>query len=363
MGQTPTNDCDSAPTVGGGTYFFDTSGMTPNHWGLGTCGVSSNSPDVWLKVVSGMSGNMTVETCGLAFFDTVLAAFDGCGGNQLACNDDACSLQSRITFPVTAGVPVVIRISGYNGASGSGSVNIIEPQPPPPGTFEEIGDAGELPGTAMVVAGSGPLNAIRGNNTGSDVDMYLFEMCDPGQFSATTVGGATWDTQLFLFDSQGRGISHNDDSSSTLQSTLTNLYTWNLPAGRYLLAISGYNRDPLNAAGQLIWNNTPFGVERQPDGPGAIAGDITVAFWTGTSGSGVYQINLTGACFVSTCPGTGSGACSRADWNEDGTVDFNDFLAFLNDFNAEDPCADLNQDGTVDFNDFLEFLNIYNVGC
>ncbi len=66
---------------------------------------------------------------------------------------------------------------------------------------------------------------------------------------------------------------------------------------------------------------------------------------------------------VSGCPGTGAGACSRADWNEDGAIDFNDFLAFLNDFNAEDPCADLNGDGVVDFNDFLEFLNIYNLGC
>ncbi|MBM4108261.1 MAG: hypothetical protein FJ255_05540 [Phycisphaerae bacterium] len=63
------------------------------------------------------------------------------------------------------------------------------------------------------------------------------------------------------------------------------------------------------------------------------------------------------------CPGTGSGACSRADWNEDGVIDFNDFLSFLNDFNAQIGCADLNQDGVVDFNDFLEFLNLYNVGC
>jgi hypothetical protein len=63
------------------------------------------------------------------------------------------------------------------------------------------------------------------------------------------------------------------------------------------------------------------------------------------------------------CPGTGSGACSRADWNEDGVIDFNDFLAFLNDFNTADPCADLNSDGVVDFNDFLAFFNIYSVGC
>jgi hypothetical protein len=52
-----------------------------------------------------------------------------------------------------------------------------------------------------------------------------------------------------------------------------------------------------------------------------------------------------------------------ADWNGDGVVDFNDFLAFLNDYNTGDPRADLNGDGTVDFNDFLEFLNHYNTPC
>jgi hypothetical protein len=63
------------------------------------------------------------------------------------------------------------------------------------------------------------------------------------------------------------------------------------------------------------------------------------------------------------CPGQGPGACSPGDWNEDGAIDFNDLLAFLNTFNAADPCADLNADGAVDFNDLLEFLNLYNVGC
>jgi hypothetical protein len=52
-----------------------------------------------------------------------------------------------------------------------------------------------------------------------------------------------------------------------------------------------------------------------------------------------------------------------ADWNGDGTVDFNDFLAFLNDYNAGASRADLNGDGVVDFNDFLAYLNLYNAGC
>lgn len=52
-----------------------------------------------------------------------------------------------------------------------------------------------------------------------------------------------------------------------------------------------------------------------------------------------------------------------ADWNADGVVDFNDFLEYLNAYNAGDPSADLNADGVVDFNDLLEYLNLFNQPC
>lgn len=52
-----------------------------------------------------------------------------------------------------------------------------------------------------------------------------------------------------------------------------------------------------------------------------------------------------------------------ADWDRNGVVDFNDLLAFLNDFNAGDPEADLDGSGEVDFNDFLAFLNLFNTPC
>jgi hypothetical protein len=55
-------------------------------------------------------------------------------------------------------------------------------------------------------------------------------------------------------------------------------------------------------------------------------------------------------------------ACA-GDWNGDGVVDFNDLLAYLNDYNAAAPRADVNGDGIVDFNDLLEFLNLYNTTC
>jgi len=67
----------------------------------------------------------------------------------------------------------------------------------------------------------------------------------------------------------------------------------------------------------------------------------------GTQGRGAWRLPIS-------CP---------ADVNADGVIDFNDFLAFLNLFNALDPDADLNADGSLDFNDLLIFLNLFNAPC
>ena len=181
-------------------------------------------------------------------------------------------------------------------------------------TADGGGDSGDLPATAQVVLGSGPLTAITGNLGASDVDMYQIIICDPLNFEATTVGGATFDTQLWLFDLNGNGVLHNDDDPSSttgvLQSRIGvnagNVFpagqTWadwasaNLPAGLYYIAISRYNRDPRNAANAFIWNNSPFGQQRTPDGPGR-PGPVDNWFGT-TAAAGAYTIFLQGACFV-----------------------------------------------------------------
>lgn len=51
------------------------------------------------------------------------------------------------------------------------------------------------------------------------------------------------------------------------------------------------------------------------------------------------------------------------DYVPDGTIDFLDYLEFLNLYDAQDPLADLTHDGTVDFGDYLEFLNYFDGGC
>ena len=67
--------------------------------------------------------------------------------------------------------------------------------------------------------------------------------------------------------------------------------------------------------------------------------------------------------------------CSVADVVADGTIDGNDFIAFINSFGigdaTVDPAADvagagtdgLLPDGTIDGNDFIAFINAFAIGC
>ena len=59
----------------------------------------------------------------------------------------------------------------------------------------------------------------------------------------------------------------------------------------------------------------------------------------------------------------GGGTCCPADFNGDGTVDFFDYLDFVQAFDAEDPSADFNGDGNIDFFDYLDFVQAFSAGC
>jgi hypothetical protein len=163
-------------------------------------------------------------------------------------------------------------------------------------THTEIGDAPSLPpGQAPV--GSGALDSISGSLGPGDLE-DLYRICVIGNtFSATTIGGATFDTQLFLFAENGEGVAQgtvaNDDSSVYILSTLppggtslANGGTLNYPPGVYYLAISGFDRDPVSGE-NLIFPNAGGVVGPNPD-----AGSLTG--WSGDGEVGSYTITLTG---------------------------------------------------------------------
>lgn len=124
--------CASAIAVTNGTYSGSTATATRD--GSASCGSSSTTKDVWYKYTASASGTLSLNSCGSGY-DTVLSVHSACVGtssNQLACNDD-CSgspcggVNSCLTRAVTAGVTYYIRVSGYNGASGSFTLNVSGP--------------------------------------------------------------------------------------------------------------------------------------------------------------------------------------------------------------------------------------------
>jgi len=125
--------CGAAVPVNEGVYTFNTAGGAND----GSTSCALTGPDSWICYVPTFTGTQTVQTCGLSGFDTVLSAHSAPCGPQITCNDDACALQSSMSFGVTSGVSVWIRVARFSSGAGSGSVLIGTPPPPlpPPPAF------------------------------------------------------------------------------------------------------------------------------------------------------------------------------------------------------------------------------------
>ena len=166
--------------------------------------------------------------------------------------------------------------------------------------WQEVGDAPALiPGQAVVGRPNMQVANITGSFLGADdVDLYQIFIDRPGNLNISTVDRTTADTQLFLFDINGNGVTHNDDNVMPgigLQSRITGQFVTS--PGIYYLAITQFNNDPRNPAGDLIWNNTPFRAERQPDGPGA-PGPLNSWTVSNIGGAINYRIELSGVQFI-----------------------------------------------------------------
>lgn len=122
------NTCSNAsPVTAGNTYLGNTTCATGQISGNFGCG-SSGSPDVWYRFTAPAGGTLHGETCGASgSFDTVITIHhDSCTqGLSIGCNRNACPNNlSRVDVPVTGGWSYHVRVSGFNGASGSYALKI-----------------------------------------------------------------------------------------------------------------------------------------------------------------------------------------------------------------------------------------------
>ncbi len=93
------------------------------------CGTSNTAPGVWYTFTdTSTTGSpaMTVETCFGTGYDSKISVYTGgCGG--LVCvtgNDDACSLQSSVTFPTDGSSTYLILVHGFSSNVGDFDLTI-----------------------------------------------------------------------------------------------------------------------------------------------------------------------------------------------------------------------------------------------
>jgi len=132
------DDCaqaGSSSISGPGTYTVDTTAATDGPQ-IGA-GCTQAHRDVWFSWTAIQTGTVELSLCNGTNADSVVAIWSGAAcpsGTPLACNDDACNVQSRVVFPVTSGAVYLLQIGVY-GASTSpgfnGSFTIVALPPPP----------------------------------------------------------------------------------------------------------------------------------------------------------------------------------------------------------------------------------------
>jgi hypothetical protein len=175
--------------------------------------------------------------------------------------------------------------------------------------------AGALPGTAEDLTGL-PVTEITGSIPDTTdpllgVNMFAIDIGNFASFSAITLGspfGIT-DTELYLFDSTGRGVYANDDidggnTLSCLPSLIDNPCSSALPSGvgpaadgLYYLAITRSSNMPLSSSGEIftIFNSTDVvGPDPTAGGNDPITGWDGGAFTSADTDLVDYDIVLTG---------------------------------------------------------------------
>ncbi len=134
--------CETAITVGNaetaGTLAFSIA--DPDD--VTSCGADDLQRH-WYRYVAGADGQLILTTCHpFTRFDSVIAVFDGCGGAEIACNDDdpapICLTgqqegSSSMMIPVVEGRSYSIRVSRVAGSDGDSYVLTTSGPPEPLG--------------------------------------------------------------------------------------------------------------------------------------------------------------------------------------------------------------------------------------
>ncbi len=127
------------------------------------------------------------------------------------------------------------------------------------------------------------------------------------------------------------------------------------PGGIAAFAVTTSGTGPFT----YVWrhNSNPIDVLDNPSAATATLNVLAIA-----ANAGTYDCVITSPCSNTTSPAATLAVCA-ADFNCDGSVDFFDYLDFVDAFSANSPSADFNLDTVIDFFDYLDYVDVFSIGC
>jgi hypothetical protein len=188
----------------------------PNHAG------NPGGRSVWYRWVAPFSGQAVFETCGLAAFDTLLAAYLGSAVASLgvvAASDDDCGEQSQLVFNTVAGTTYSIAVDGFNGVAGSFTLKWGQLFPPANDSFTGAqrlsGARGSVSGTTLGATRE-PGEPLHGARRPYGSVWYSWTAPITGGVGFNTCGGANFDSVLGVYTgaavSRLARVTANDDA-------------------------------------------------------------------------------------------------------------------------------------------------------
>ncbi|MBK5213701.1 MAG: T9SS type A sorting domain-containing protein [Flavobacteriaceae bacterium] len=200
----PNDGCSGAIAVSCGDSVSGTTVGATTDSGTPACGPAITSPGVWytLDDNSGLPGNITLSLCNGTNFDSKISVYTG-SCSALVCvggNDDACGLQSEITFATDGNTKFYILIHSFGGATGNFTMDVICTPTPPPNDMivnsidvDEIGFPYTDPAVNMPAATTENGNPAGCDLTGANGVWYNFVPFGDGTANAmiVTPGGAS----------------------------------------------------------------------------------------------------------------------------------------------------------------------------
>jgi len=303
------DDCGTAsPVVGTGTFPFDNSSATTDGPSHPSCDPPQIVRDVWFAWTAPANGMVTIQTCGLTAVDTMLAVYAGSGcplGDPLACNDDDCAVQSRLSVTVVGGLSYLIRVGSWTddpGGTGAFEIDYVVPA---------LGDDCATP---IPIFGEGTFHF---DNSGATTDGAPDVLCVPpgGQiesdvwfaWTSTWDGQATFetcrltsiDTELAVYAGMGcptePALACNDDFCD-IQSSLSISVS---SGSMYTIRVGSWPSSPPGPGELLVREGgMPWDCAAPVAGPDVIVGAIVAIMRWGTVG-GVTGYSISGsACNV-----------------------------------------------------------------